>query len=121
MVQNLTRAICDPEVEDCSIHATPITYPQESASNLYIFATVSLVNALAPMIWYSVSYDYSGENKNNPKRSNYMEINERAPSIRGAVIGASPLVRQRGNRNGNKNGNRGKGGDRYKDDFDAPR
>lgn len=46
-----------------------------------------------------------------------MEINERAPSIRGPTIGASPVVRKHSN--GNKN--RGKGGDRYKDSYDAPR
>ena len=103
------KSICDPDVEDCSIHANPIRYPAESASKLYVFAFVSLVNAIAPSIWYAVSYDYSGKNKNNPRRSNNVEIIERSPVIR-----ASPTVLQR-------NGNRGKGGDRYNKDFDAPR
>ena len=61
MVDNLTTRIdCDPSLEDCSIYQN-LKWPEQSPTDLYIYAGVSLANAILPTLYYNVSTDYEGK------------------------------------------------------------
>lgn len=77
--EDLTNVIpaCDPALEDCGIAEESALAAQGfPARDLYIFAGVSLINAIAPAIYYVISEDYSGDygNREHPRDRVELEV-----------------------------------------------
>ena len=64
------RENCDPHSDDCKSVEPKLHEHHVSDSEYYIFGAVSFFNAVLPVAYYALSYDYSGDYyKKNPSKS----------------------------------------------------
>ena len=81
LTTNESSIICDPALEDCAVpeSAQAAVTPEYPATDLWIFASVGLINAIGPAIYYAVSQDFTGNYGNREHSRDRVELEVMLP------------------------------------------